>query len=304
MQQSDEISRFLDFLVDAILIVDKQSNILFANRSCAKLFGYQKKELMSLGLDDLMKTDVVKGHEHKVSSFISNQSQARAMMSRSIMPCLNANGEGFNARISIANITYKQQDCGIATIQDYSTVQELIDNLKNEASTDALTNLFNRRHLENVIEKQYLAIQDSGCLGVAYIDLNGFKPINDTHGHDIGDLLLVEIATRLRQQLRSSDICFRVGGDEFLVLFNINDHQNYEHEAAGIAKKLQQLISSPVKVEKLKQDISVGASIGIAILPHDDKELASVIDKADKAMYHSKTNNVPFTLVSSLTIND
>ncbi|UPW18878.1 sensor domain-containing diguanylate cyclase [Agarivorans sp. TSD2052] len=297
-EQSNEIARFLDFLADAIVIVNEQSNIVFANKSCAKLFGYQQEVLLELTLEDLIKPNVVKGHRSKVSHYIVNQSQAKPMMSRSIMPCLNASGEGFNARISIANIAFNGEACGIATIQDYSTVQELIDELKSEASTDPLTGLFNKRHLENVIDKQYLAIQDSGCLGVAYLDLNGFKAINDTFGHDVGDALLVEVASRLSKQLRSSDICFRIGGDEFLVLFNINDHQDYLGEAKGIGSKLHSLISAPIHNDKLGQDLSVGASIGIGTLPHDGKELSQVIDKADKAMYQSKVEKLAYVLVS------
>lgn len=298
MEHNNEISMFLDFLADAILIADKQSNIVFANKSCARLFGYEQKTFVGLTLNDLMKTNLVKGHDLKVNHFISNQSQARTMMSRAIMPCINSEGEQFNARISISNITYAGMECGIATLQDYSTVQELIDDLKNEASTDPLTKLFNKRHLENVIQKQSLSIYDSGCMGVAYIDLNGFKAINDTHGHDVGDTLLIETSNRLIKQLRSSDICFRIGGDEFLVLFSINDHKEYEMEARGIGSKLNQLISAPIHIEKINQDVVVGASIGICILPHNAKELALAIELADKAMFESKTNNLPYFLVS------
>ncbi|WP_144207437.1 sensor domain-containing diguanylate cyclase [Shewanella donghaensis] len=295
--QTNEISSFLDFLVDAILIVDQQSNIVFANTSCCKLFGYKREVLLSYSLEHLIKSQAVSGHKEKVSHFIANQSHARAMMSRNIMPCLNAKGVEFNARISIANINFNGMQCGIATIQDYSTVQELIDDLKNEASTDPLTNLFNKRHLENVIENQYLAMHESGCLGVAYLDLNGFKAINDNLGHDTGDQLLVEISNRLTDQLRSSDICFRIGGDEFLVLFDINDHQNCQIEAKGIADKLQRLVTQPIEVAKF-DDISIGVSIGVGLLPHDGKELGIVIDKADKAMYQSKAEKIPYAFVS------
>jgi diguanylate cyclase (GGDEF)-like protein/PAS domain S-box-containing protein len=298
MEQTNEIARFLDFLADAILIVDAQSNIVFANKSCAKLFGYQQETFLTLGLEDLMMTNVVKDHPHKVNNFIVNQSQARAMMSRSIMPCMDASGERFNARISIANITYNGAACGIATIQDYSTVQDLIDDLKSEASTDPLTQLFNKRHLENVIQKPYLEIHDSGCLGIAYLDLNGFKAINDTLGHDVGDQLLVAVANRLTDELRSSDICFRIGGDEFLILFHIIDHQGCTTEAEGFAGKLHRLISTPYSIEKLDHEVTVGVSIGVGILPQDGSDFALVMEKADKAMYRSKQGKLPYVLVS------
>lgn len=301
MEQPGEISQFLDFLVDAILIVDQHSNIVFANKSCAQLFGYEREVLLNLRLNDLMQPDVVNHHDMKVSNFVLNQSQAREMMSRSVMPCRNANGEGFNARISIGNIMFNGAKCGIATLHDYSRVQEVIDELKDEANTDALTGLFNKRHLESLLENQSLNVLNSGCLGVAYLDLNGFKLINDTFGHDIGDQLLVEISTRLKGQLRSSDICFRVGGDEFLVLFDIHDHKNCEQEAKGIASKLRELISEPVSVNKVDGEIAVGVSIGIGIYPHDDRELSVLIDKTDRAMYIAKKKKLPYVLTSTLS---
>ncbi|GAD89780.1 hypothetical protein VHA01S_027_00360 [Vibrio halioticoli NBRC 102217] len=301
MEQSDEISQFLDFLADAILIVDQHSNIVFANKSCARLFGYEREVLLTLKPNDLMLPDATNHHDAKVSHFVLNQSQARAMMSRSIMPCRNANGDGFNARISIANIVFNGKRCGIATLQDYSRVQQLIDELKDEANTDALTGLFNKRHLDNVLTNQSLRVLDSGCLGVAYLDLNGFKLINDTYGHDIGDQLLLEISKRLTGRLRSSDICFRVGGDEFLILFNINDHNNYEKEGKGIATKLHQLISEPVSIDKVDADLTVGVSIGIGIYPHDDRELSALIEKTDRAMYLAKKQQLPYVFTSTLS---
>ncbi|QLE84720.1 sensor domain-containing diguanylate cyclase [Shewanella sp. Scap07] len=296
----DDISKFLDFLADAIVIVNRQSQVEFANRSCERLFGYGQGEMLGLSITDLMTPEKVQGHQNKVATFIDNQSHSRPMMSRNIMPCINAKGEGFNARISISNIEFHGQACGIATIQDYSTVQELINELRSEASTDPLTGLFNKRHLENVMSKPYLGIYDSGCLGVAYIDLNGFKLINDNLGHDVGDSLLVALSERLLVQSRSDDVCFRLGGDEFLVLFKINHHQHYQQEANGIGRKLHQLLTQEVQIEDQQQPIRVGASIGIGIVPHDDKDLARVIALADNAMYLSKTERQPYVLVEAL----
>ncbi|WP_394200232.1 diguanylate cyclase domain-containing protein [Shewanella waksmanii] len=293
----DDITKFLDFLADAIIIVNRHSQIEFANRACERLFGYAQDRMLGLSITDLMTPEKVKGHHNKVANFIDNQSHSRPMMSRSIMPCINAKGECFNARISISNIQFHGQACGIATIQDYSTVQELINELRSEASTDPLTGLFNKRHLDNVMSKPYLGIYDSGCLGVAYIDLNGFKQINDSLGHDVGDSLLVAMSQRMQAQCRSDDVCFRLGGDEFLILFKINYHKTFLDEANGIGKKLHRLLTQPVVVDKLRQPITVGASIGIGVVPFDDKDLARVIELADKAMYLSKTQQQPYVLV-------
>lgn len=300
-EQSNEITQFLDFLVDAILIVDEDSNVVFANESCAKLFGYKKEVLHTRTLTDLIKIGVVDDHGFKVRNFILDQPRARPMMSRGVIPCVKSNGEDFSARISIANLNFNGKKCGIATIQDYSTVKDLIDKLHRDSRTDAVTNLFNKRHLDNLIAQPTKLMHESGLLGVAYLDLNGFKIINDQYGHDVGDALLVEISQRLTSKVRSRDICFRIGGDEFLVLFRIEDVEHYLNEAAGCGAKLHDLITAPIEIDGVEHLISVGVSIGVGVLPHDGHDLTAVIKQADAAMYISKTRQLPFVLAGQFS---
>ncbi|WP_375753711.1 diguanylate cyclase [Vibrio sp. HN007] len=298
MGKINEIATFLNFLIDATLITDPDSNIIFANESCAKLFGYSTDEMTEMTIEQLMLSKSVKHHRHKVSHFINNKSQAKMMMSRGVMPCVDANGRRFSAKISIANIIFDNKPCAIATIHDYSSVQNLITELKSEASTDALTGLFNKRHLESLTGKEYVAINGSTYLGVANLDLNGFKAINDTYGHDIGDLLLVELSRRFKAQFRNSDLCFRLGGDEFLILFAINDPANLEYELKGFGNKIQSVITNPIYIDKIDKEVQVGVSIGIGSLPKDDDNLISLIEKTDKAMYQSKSQKLSYAIVA------
>ncbi|WP_375748357.1 diguanylate cyclase [Vibrio sp. HN007] len=301
MEQDTEIGRFLDFLADAILIVDEESNIVFVNNSCSKLFGYDKQTFCSMKLEQLMHKAPAKNHRQKVSGFIGSQSSAKVMMSRNIMPCVNSNGLDFNARISIANIEYLGKHCGIATIQDYSTIQNMIDSLSNEASTDALTGLFNKRHLESLYNERYFENTGSASYGIAFLDLNGFKEVNDTYGHEAGDIVLKEIASRLSRELRAGDLSFRIGGDEFLLLFSITNPKYYQSELANFGYKIQQIINKPINISHLDQDLNVGTSIGLGAYPFDGNNMLSIIQKADKAMYESKANGAPFVTVSSLS---
>jgi diguanylate cyclase (GGDEF)-like protein/PAS domain S-box-containing protein len=298
MDNNTEITEFLDFLGDAILIADRSSRIIFVNRSCAKLFGYSKYDMHNLTLDKLMQGCDVQGHEQKVSSFIDRHSKPRAMMARNVMPCVDANGRAFSAKISIANIVFDGNSCAIATIHDYSTVQNLINDLQSEANTDALTGLFNKRHLESLLDKEYVLINGSPYLGVANLDLNGFKAINDTYGHDVGDSLLLEISRRLKVNLRNTDISFRMGGDEFLVLFVINDPDKLDQEVRGVGIKLQALVTKPIYIDSIKDEVRVGVSIGLGSLPTDGEDLANLIKKTDQAMYQCKAQRTDYVLVS------
>lgn len=156
---------------------------------------------------------------------------------------------------------------------------------RQEAERDPLTHLFNRRAGERAI-KQALekACSESLQGAVMLIDLDGFKPINDTHGHDAGDKVLVAVANRLVQSLRQSDIVIRWGGDEFLVVF-VQGRERLD--AASVAEKLLASFANPIDIGNGLQG-SVGASIGVAIFPDHGKDDVALIDVADKAMYQVK----------------
>jgi diguanylate cyclase (GGDEF)-like protein len=125
--------------------------------------------------------------------------------------------------------------------------------------------------------------RQNGQAAVLFIDLDRFKPINDQHGHKVGDEVLREIAARLTRSLRQSDLVARQGGDEFLVLLTASSGiVNSE----VVAAKLKEAIEAPIVVEGSAHH--VGASIGIAHYPEDGADLDTLIERADAAMYHVK----------------
>lgn len=294
-----DIENFLEFLGDAILITNSSSEIVFANESCLNLFGYSESAFKNMTLDDLMNPMFKLGHRHKVESYINQKSQAKVMMSRSVMSCIDSQGRMFEARISIANIDFNGEQCGIAIIHDHSTIQSAISELKTKANTDNLTGLYNSRYLKKTIKTGHFSRGKWDVVGVVYFDLNKFKPINDTYGHHIGDALLTQIAQQLKEGLRTSDVIFRVGGDEFLILFGINN-ADYECELKTVCMKVYELISKPFFMPKIEKSIAVGVSIGAGIYPNDNNDLTTLIAMADKAMYRSKSSGSIFSLVSDM----
>ncbi len=126
-----------------------------------------------------------------------------------------------------------------------------------------------------------------------FIDLDGFKEINDNHGHDIGDEVLKLAAKRLQESLREADTVARIGGDEFLV---IQTEVSHRFAAANVAEKIVKNISEPMEVEGLQ--LSIGASIGISIYPDNGEDTRVLMKKADDAMYYTKRigkNSYTFT---------
>ncbi|MFC4653526.1 diguanylate cyclase domain-containing protein [Rheinheimera marina] len=152
------------------------------------------------------------------------------------------------------------------------------------AYKDPLTGLNNKRYVDALFEQVLLlANRPHQLLAVFYIDLDNFKPINDQAGHKAGDAVLKEVARRLRQYMRSTDVCARVGGDEFLVIATQLEHP---HGVSLVAEKLSELLELPVQIDG--QSYSLGASIGISIYPQHGRQIAELIEKADEAMYSVK----------------
>ncbi|GAB4565848.1 MAG: hypothetical protein Tsb007_37580 [Rhizobacter sp.] len=155
---------------------------------------------------------------------------------------------------------------------------------RHEAEHDPLTGLPNRATLEERLSQGiHAAARSDQSYAVLFIDLDKFKPINDSYGHVVGDIVLREVAARLRSAIRASDTIARIGGDEFVVgIANITD----AFAAETVARKVQQAISSSLVVEGHRCEL--GASIGIAVFPKDGLSPPELIQAADTAMYLAK----------------
>lgn len=155
----------------------------------------------------------------------------------------------------------------------------------NLALHDALTGLFNRRQIEEKLDQ----VRMNGYHQARYpftlmmLDLDGFKPINDIHGHEAGDIVLQTIASRLNQHAQKNDTVARLGGDEFVL---ITDSLENEHAAAKNCTELIDLINQPIVINDV--EVHVGASIGIVFHPHKNQSRSDILRMADNAMYQAK----------------
>jgi diguanylate cyclase len=157
------------------------------------------------------------------------------------------------------------------------------DTLHSMAHTDPLTGLPNRRILNSAITNALAQRAPDDLLAVYMLDLDGFKQVNDKHGHDLGDELLIAVATRLKSSLRSSDIITRLGGDEFLVL---SSGLKTVAQAQELGEKLVKSISEPFLLSS--QVCHVGLTVGYALAPQDGVEVRGLLNQADAAMYAAK----------------
>ena len=157
------------------------------------------------------------------------------------------------------------------------------DAMRSLAHTDPLTGLPNRRGLSIALTTALTRCTPDKLLAVYVMDLDGFKPVNDTHGHDVGDELLVAVTRRLRGHLRQSDLVARLGGDEFVVMAG---HLSSLQQAQDLGHKLLDAFHPPFSLGSVQ--VKVGLTIGYAIAPEDSTDAIGLLKLADAAMYNGK----------------
>lgn len=152
------------------------------------------------------------------------------------------------------------------------------------AFQDGLTGLPNRRQFDDALKEAVAALPRAGAAhAVLLLDLNGFKQINDVHGHAVGDEVLVVVAQRLMSAIRGGDLVARLGGDEFVILAK---HASGSEAATNVALRVMQALQQPIATGNIQHQI--GAGIGIALIPHDGTSVTDIMRKADVALYRAK----------------
>jgi diguanylate cyclase (GGDEF)-like protein len=174
-----------------------------------------------------------------------------------------------------------------ALVRERDRTQAALARIQELAWTDPLTGLPNRRRLEEQVETAIWDARARGdALGLLFVDLDGFKAVNDALGHAAGDELLQVVARRLRDRVRRRDLIARLGGDEFLVALPDLRPETAAAEAARVADELAASIRRPVTL--LGTEVTVGASIGVSVCPEDGVAFADLLHRADLRMYDRK----------------
>jgi diguanylate cyclase (GGDEF)-like protein/PAS domain S-box-containing protein len=173
---------------------------------------------------------------------------------------------------------------GVLVFADVTERQEAQELIRYMANHDSLTNLPNRNYFRRRLPQAIsLAKRYNRILCLLFIDLDRFKPINDQFGHGVGDIVLVQVAERLRRTLRTSDSVCRLGGDEFVILLESTETAE---GATKVAQKAIELLNEPIEAND--HICFIGASIGISVFPNDCGDAETMLRHADIAMYEAK----------------
>lgn len=279
-------SRFrsvVDAAYDAIIIIDQQHNITLFNRAAEDLFGYSQAEMIGQPLTRLIPEKFRKNHSAYVNQFARSPVNSRQMDERNRIYGLHRDGSLVPVEIAISKINVNGLLEFTAIIRDIADRVHLMDLLQKEAETDPLTGLPNRRTFMESAENMF---RTSETVSLYMIDIDHFKTLNDTYGHDIGDEVLRALAEVGRVHTCKTDVFARLGGDEFAALLPGKD---LEH-ACSMAENLRTAIEQQNFVYKWPKDqaIPFTVTIGVATRAPGEAEVTDVLKRADQALYKAK----------------
>ncbi len=280
----------LDSLCVGVYMVDRDKKITYWNQAAAEISGFSSDEVRGQRCSDgiLVHIDragmdlcqfacpleraLFEGKQSKDEVYLRHKDGHRIPVSVCIAPLIDADGQVVGCSQAFTRNT-----------PGYETLARL-EQLEEEALRDSLTGLANRRHTEQRIEIKLGELLERGwSFGVLFVDIDGFKAVNDTYGHDIGDRVLKMLAATLRDNTRADDLVGRWGGEELVVLLADVTRRSM----TNIAEKLRYLVEqSAVFVDNSRQ-IQVTISIGAALAERSDT-VTTLMERADRLMYRSK----------------
>jgi diguanylate cyclase (GGDEF)-like protein/PAS domain S-box-containing protein len=280
-----------------LLMVNEEGNIMLANARVKKDFGYGRKELIGKPVEILIPERFRGGHFGQMRPYLGDGPSPRADSRRELL-ALAKDGHEFPVEIGLGAFKLGDQHLVLASINNITERKAMEEQIRQLAFYDTLTGLPNRRLLSDRLAQAMAASKRSGCYGaLMFLDLDNFKPLNDTHGHAVGDLLLMEVANRLKGCVRETDTVARFGGDEFVVVLNELDLDRAESESqAGIiAEKILASFSEPYLLAVRQEgggettiEHHCSASIGVALFVSNESGQEDILKWADAAMYQAK----------------
>ena len=274
----------LDSVADGIVTAGEGGLIESFNPAARGLFGYRDDEAIGRPLSLMIAPDHRREFQ-PLATASNGQSMDAAELSRPVETLgRRKDGSTFAMEVERGEIKRGDRTLTLALVRDISERKAYTESLEHQALHDPLTGLANRTLFgEHLLQALTAAKRGDEPRAVLVMDLDGFKRVNDTLGHDHGDLLLKQVAERLLATLRDTDVVARLGGDEFAIL---PGGATDLAAAAEVARKIQQIVKSEFVVDD--DIVHVAASIGIALIPDHGTTAATLLQRADAAMYVAK----------------
>ena len=295
LEESERRYRFIvSYSPDIIYMIDHKGFFTFVNDRVTDLLGHKPEELIGEHFSSLVHEDDIEIADHVFNERRTGERSSQNVEFRLISTNPEIHSKPFESNSIVIELcsmgVYENTTDGTPYLGTYGVARDISERKKDQemihfqAYHDLLTRLPNR---ELFLDRLKLSISQAGRkstkLSVLFLDMDGFKFINDSLGHVIGDSLLQRVAYRLKETLRDTDTISRIGGDEFNIL--IPELRNSE-EAGLVAQKILTAFSKPIMLDSHK--ITISFSIGISVYPDDASTTEELIKNSDMAMYHIK----------------
>jgi diguanylate cyclase (GGDEF)-like protein/PAS domain S-box-containing protein len=298
LSENEVANMTLDSIGEAVLRTDLRGNVTYLNRIAEKMTGWSRKAAQGRPVADVLRLiDGASRAPAGSASGLASEDDKPASLVASCTNCILVRRDGSEVGIESTTTLILERDKSatgtIVVFSDVSVARAKSLEMSHLAQHDVLTDLPNRVLFNDRLTQAIaLAERQSKQLAVMFVDLDHFKKINDSLGHEVGDKLLRSVAGRLKACVRRSDTISRLGGDEFVVLLSQVEHAE---DAAISARKTLRALTAPHLIDGKSLDINV--SIGVSTYPIDGQDAESLLNRADNAMYEAKQrgrNNYQF----------
>lgn len=273
------LGSIIDNVIEGIILIDARGVVVMFNQAAEAIFGYRAEEVLGQNVSMLMPSPHREAHDDYLARYMRT-GEARIVGRRRRVLGQRKNGEIFPMFVGVTEVAMPEGVNFIGLVRDLTTEEAMRARIEHLAWHDALTGLANRASVWQTLE-EWLAADARFTL--LFLDLDGFKQVNDRHGHAIGDEVLRAAAGRLRGALSREDVVGRIGGDEFVVLLRGSSDGE---RAMAIADRLVEELSRPIVVEGTAHGI--GVSIGVALSDRSGIGAEVLMGAADAAMYRAK----------------
>ncbi len=283
VQREERLRKIMETMVDALVIIDGHGVIETFNSAAERIFGYTASDVVGKSVNLLMPSAHSVLHDTYLHKFQKTGNSTVIGIGREVEG-QRSDGTSVPLELALSELTIEDKQYFIGVLRDITERKQHEERLRFLATRDHLTGLPNRAMYRDRLEQAVAQADDAGThFGILFIDLDHFKNINDTLGHQVGDRMLQEVARRLEANMRPGDTVYHLSGDEFTIVL---DQINNGEEAATLARQFLNTLSQPFEVDG--REIYSSGSIGIVLYPENAASISNLLKNVDTAVHHAK----------------